>query len=96
MLGEVRLQAVERHHKTNDVEGIPDEDTLTVEGDNSGATAQDHDERIIFHAHLKVWDQIVWDEGSFLRKHVVGGSGVGHGKAFRQKHTNGGMGDPLN
>jgi hypothetical protein len=27
-LGEVRLQAVERHHETRDVEGIPDEDTL--------------------------------------------------------------------
>ncbi len=29
------MQAVERHHKTRDVEGVPDEDTLTVEGDNT-------------------------------------------------------------
>ncbi len=36
-LDEVCLQAVERHHKTRDVEGLPDEDTLTVERDNSGA-----------------------------------------------------------
>jgi hypothetical protein len=43
-LGEVHLQAVERHHETRDVEGIPDEDTLTVEGDNSGAMTQDWDE----------------------------------------------------
>jgi hypothetical protein len=50
-LGEVRSQAVEMHHKTRDVEGVSDEDTLTIEGDNSSAMTQDQDEGIIAHAH---------------------------------------------
>ncbi len=41
------------------MEGVPDEDTLTVEGDNSGAMTQDQDEGIIAHAHLEVGDQFV-------------------------------------
>jgi hypothetical protein len=39
-LGEVCTQTVEGHHKPRDVEGIADEYTLTVEGDNSGASTQ--------------------------------------------------------
>ncbi len=58
-LGEVRLQAVERHHKTRDVEGVLDEDTLTVEVDNSGATTQDRNEGILTHSHLEVGDWFV-------------------------------------
>jgi hypothetical protein len=58
-LSEVRLQAVERHHKTRNVEGVLGEDTLTVEGDNSGAMTQVQDEGIIAHAHLEVGDQFV-------------------------------------
>ncbi len=54
MLGEVCLQAVERHHETRDVEGVLDEDMLTVEGDNSSATIQDREEGIIAHVHLEV------------------------------------------
>jgi hypothetical protein len=55
------------------MEGVPDEDTLTVEGDNSGAMTQDQDEGIIAHAHLEVGDQFVWDESGFLWiKYMVG------------------------
>jgi hypothetical protein len=58
-LGEVRAPTVEGHHKPRDMEGIGDEDTLTVEGDNSGATIQNWDEGIIAHSHLKVRDGFV-------------------------------------
>ena len=58
-LGEVHLQAVERHHVTRDVEGVPDEDTLTIEGDNSGTTTQNWKERIIAPAHLEIGDQFI-------------------------------------
>jgi hypothetical protein len=53
------LQAVERHHKTRDVEGVPDENTLTVEGDNSGTTTQNQKEGIIAHVHLEVGDRFL-------------------------------------
>ena len=53
------MQAVERHHETRDVEGIPDEDMLTVEGDNSGTMTQNRKEGLIAHAHLEVGDQFV-------------------------------------
>jgi hypothetical protein len=46
-LGEVRSQAVERNHKTRYVEGVPDVDTLTVEGDNSSTMTQNLKEGII-------------------------------------------------
>ncbi len=81
-LGEVRLQAVERHHKTRDMEGILYKDMLTVEGDHRGAATQDWNEGIIAHAHLQVGDGFVRDEGSLIWKHVVGGSGVSHSKAL--------------
>jgi hypothetical protein len=55
-LGEVRSQAVKWHHETRDVEGIPDEDMLTIEGDNSGATTQNRKEGIIAHVHLEIGD----------------------------------------
>jgi hypothetical protein len=41
------------------MEGILDEDTLTVEGDNSSAMTQDRDEGIIAHLHLEVGDKFV-------------------------------------
>jgi hypothetical protein len=41
------------------VEGVPDEDMLTVEGDNSGTTTQNQKERIIAHAYLEVGDQFI-------------------------------------
>ncbi len=59
MLGEVRLQAIERHCKTRDVEDIPDEDMLTVQGDNSNTTTQNRKEGIIAHVHLEVGDRFV-------------------------------------
>ena len=77
------MQTVEGHHEPGNVEGIADEDMLTVEGDNSGASTQDQDEGIIAHSHLKVGDGVVRYEGSFIRKHVVGGPSIGHGKALR-------------
>jgi hypothetical protein len=58
-LGEVHFQAVERHHETRDVVGVPDEDMLTVEGDNSSTTTQNQKEGIIAHVHLEVGDQFV-------------------------------------
>ncbi len=61
MLGEVCSKTVERHHKTRDVEGTGDKDTLTVKGEDGGATTQDWDEGIIAHAHLKVGDGFVRD-----------------------------------
>jgi hypothetical protein len=83
-LGEVRVQTVEGHHKPRDVEGVADEDTLTIEGDNSGALTQNRDEGIIAHLHLKVGDGFVRYEGSLILKHVAGGPSIGNGKAFRQ------------
>ena len=88
-------QTVEGHHEPRDVEGIADEDTLTIEGDNSSASTQDRDEGIIAHLHLKVGDGFVGYEGSLIQKHVVGGPSIGHGKAFRQQSTNGRVGHPL-
>ncbi len=66
------------------MEGIADEDTLTIEGDNSGALTQNRDEGIIAHLHLKVGDGFVLYEGSLILKHVVGGPSIGNGKEFRQ------------
>jgi hypothetical protein len=94
-LGEVRAQTVEGHHKPRDVEGIADEDTLTIEGDNSSALTQNWDEGIIAHSHLKVGDGFVQYEGSLIRKHVVSGPSIGNGKAFRQQNTIGRMAHPL-
>jgi hypothetical protein len=94
-LGEVQAQTVEGHHNPGDVEGIEDEDTLTIEGDNSGASTQDWDEGIFAHSHLKVGDGFVRYEGSFIRKHVVGGPSIGHGIAFRRQNTDGRVGHPL-
>jgi hypothetical protein len=94
-LGEVRAQTVEGHHKPRDMEGIADEDTLIVEGDNSGALTQNWDEGIIAHSHLKVGGGFERYEGSLIRKHVVSGPSIGHGKVFRQRNTNGRVGHLL-
>ena len=58
-LGEVRVQTVEGNHKPRDVEGVVDENMLTIEGDNSSALTQNQDEEIIAHLHLKVRDGFV-------------------------------------
>ena len=58
-LAEMRLQAVERHHKIRDVKGIPDEDTLTIKGDNSVTMTQNRKGGIIAYVHLEVGDQFV-------------------------------------
>jgi hypothetical protein len=65
------------------MEGIADEDTLTVEGDNSSASTQNRGEGIIAHLHLKVGDGFVQYEGSLIRKHAVNGPSIGHREAFR-------------
>ncbi len=58
-LGEVRVKTVEGHHKPRDMEGVVDENMLTIEGDNSSASTQNRDEEIIAHLHLKVRDGFV-------------------------------------
>jgi hypothetical protein len=88
------MQTVERHHKPRDVEGIADEDTLTIEGDNSSASTQDRDEGVIAHLHLKVGGFVQY-EGSLIREHVVGGPSIGNGKAIKKQNTDGRVGHPL-
>jgi hypothetical protein len=59
MLSEMCAQTVEWHNKPRDVEGVPDENTLTIEGDNSHPATQDRDEGVIAHAYLKIGDGLV-------------------------------------
>ena len=50
---EVRVQAVEWHHKTRkNMEDVLDEYTLTMEGEDSYAATKDRDEQIVSHTYL--------------------------------------------
>ncbi len=82
MLSEMGAEAVKGHHKTGYVEGILDKDGLTVEGDDSSATTQDQDERIIAHPNLKIGYGLVRDEHGLVGKYVVGGPSIRDYKAL--------------
>ena len=65
-LVEMCAQTVEGHNKPRDVEGVPDENTLTIEGNNSRPATQDRDERVIADANLKIGDGLVRNEGRLI------------------------------
>ena len=48
-LTEVSTEAVERHTECGDVQNIPDEEVLTVQGDNGRAPAKDGSVRVVAH-----------------------------------------------
>ncbi len=76
-------KAVQRHRQTGDKKGMPDKDTLTVEGDDDCAPAQHRKKGIVTHTDLKIRDALVRDEGRLVRKHMVCRASIGDG------HTSG-------
>ena len=59
------------------METIADEDLLAVKGYDGGAVAEDGSKRVVTHSDAPTRDRVVRDERGFVRKHVIGGSGVG-------------------
>ena len=58
---------------------MTDQNSLAVEGDYDRTPAQYREVGIIPHAHLKIRNALVRDEGRLVREHVVGGTSVGDG-----------------
>ncbi len=58
-MSEMGVEAVKGHHKTGYVEGIADENMMTVEGDDGRPATKDRDERIFVHLNLKIEDGLV-------------------------------------
>ena len=81
----MRAQAVERIAKGRDVEGVTNEDTTDVEGDNGGTFAKDRREGVVPHPNPKLLDAVVGDEGRSIREHVVGSTRVRDDEARRAK-----------
>ena len=69
-------KTVERITEVRDVEAIPDEDLLAIEGDDGRAVAKVGGKRVVTHPNTPAQDRMVGNERQLIREHVVGTSGV--------------------
>ncbi len=67
------------------MKAVPNKDAFSVEGNNCCAMTENRDVQIVAHAYLKARDDLVGDEGRFIREHVVRGPGVRHRKVTIEK-----------
>jgi hypothetical protein len=58
------------------VKTVPDEDFLSIEGDDGRAMAKDWSKGIVAHPNSSSRDRMVRNERRFIREHVVRGAGV--------------------
>ena len=70
------LKTVQRVTEVWDMEAIPDEDRLAIEGDDSCTVTKDGGKRIVTHPNTPAQNRMVGNERRLIREHVVGGSGV--------------------
>ena len=82
-LTEVSTEAVERHTECGDVQNIPDEEVLTVQGDNGRAPAKDGSVRVVAHLNTKRTDRLVGDECRTVREHQIRCTSVRHNETER-------------
>ena len=64
-------KALEGITESWNVKDVSDQDEAAVEGDNSCAFAENRSIGIVAHAHLKVMDSCVGNEGRLVRDHVI-------------------------
>ncbi len=69
-------KTVERVTDVRDVEAIPDEDLLAIEGDDGRAVAKDRGKRVVTHPNTLAQDRMVGNERRLIWEHVVGSPGV--------------------
>ena len=69
-------QTVERVSERWNMEDIPDEDRVAIEGDDGGALPKNWGIRFISHTDPKVGDPSIGDKSRFVRNHVVGGPSI--------------------
>ena len=67
-------KTVERVTEVRDVEAIPDEDLLAIEGDDGCTVAKDGGKRVVTHSNTLARNRMVGNERRLIREHVVGGS----------------------
>ena len=77
---EVGLKAIQRHCQAWNVESIPNENPLVIEGDDSRTSSKSREVRVVPHSHLQVRGGLVGDKRRLVRKHVIGGTRVSHCK----------------
>jgi hypothetical protein len=52
LLSHVGPKTIQGHHKTRNVEDVPDENAFSVEAEDGGATTMNRDVRIVSHADV--------------------------------------------
>jgi hypothetical protein len=60
---------------------IADQDRFAVKGENSSAFAKNWSKGLVTHADVDTFDKMVGDEGTLIRKHVVGGASISNDEA---------------
>ena len=58
------------------MKAIPDEDFLSIEGDDGQAVAKDWSKQIVAHPNPSSQDGMVRDERRIIREHMLGGACV--------------------
>jgi hypothetical protein len=69
-------KAVERNHEAGNVENMPNQNTLAVEGKDGHAAAEDRGKKVVAHPHGQSRDGFVSDEAQLVWDHMVGGPSV--------------------
>ena len=75
---EVGLKAIQRHRQARNVESVPNENPLAIEGDDSRTSSKSRKVRVVPHSHLQVRGGLVRDKHQLVWEHVIGSARVGN------------------
>ena len=75
---EVGPKAIQRHCQARNMESVPNENPLAIEGDDSRTSSKSREVRVVPHSHLQVRGGLVGDKRRLVLEHVMGSDRVGN------------------
>jgi len=93
-LFEMGAKAVQRHREARNVESVPHQNSLTIEGDNGRPPSKNREVGAVAHANPQVGSRFVGYKRRFVWKHMVRGARVSNGETAGRCRSNRRTGQP--